>query len=126
MSLTTQINTLAGRVERIEVRLEHVEGRVESLEERLHRFEVKVDERFDKVDARFDQVDARFAKVDERFDERRRYAEVLTEAMRSDFRNLYELVFAHMQETDARLNDQHGDAHSIESRVNVVEGSPNN
>lgn len=121
MSLTAQISTLDGRVERIEVRLEGVEGRlerveerVESLEGKLHRFEVKVDERFD-------QVDAKFARVDERFDDMRGYAEVLTEAMRSDFRNLYDLVFAHMQETNARLNDQQADHQSLERRVTVLE-----
>lgn len=98
-----------------------IEERVEGLEVKLERFEVSVDERFNRVDARFDQVDAKFAKVDERFDDLRRHFEVLTEAMRGDFRNLYDLVFAHMQETNARLNDQHADHQSLERRVIVLE-----
>lgn len=105
-----------------------IEERVEGLEVKLERFEVSVDERFnrvdakfDQVDARFDQVDAKFVKVDERFDDLRGYFEVLTEAMRGDFRNLYDLVFAHMQETSARLNDQHAEHQSLERRVTVLE-----
>ncbi len=107
MSLTEQVIALNGHVERVETRLD--------------RFEARVEERFNLVDARFDQVDAKFAKVDERFDDMRRHFEVLTEAMRGDFRNLYDLVFAHMQETSARLNDQHADHQSLERRVTVLE-----
>ena len=62
--------------------------RVTALEERLERFEHRVDDRFDAVDKRFDEL--------------RRHFDVIAEAARDDFRNLYDLVEAHMVHTDGR------------------------
>ena len=69
--------------------------RVDKLDRRFDRFEARVDERFNAVDERFDGVDVRF-------DELRRHFDVIAEASRDDFRNLYDLFQAHMHRMEAR------------------------
>ena len=71
--------------------------RVTAIAERLEQFERRVDAQFASVDTRFDAVD-------QRFDELRRHFDVIAEASRDDFRNLYDLVQAHMARTDTRVD----------------------
>ena len=79
--------------------------RLDGLVDRVDRFEVRVDERFEAIDRRFDAVDARFDAVDARFDELRRHFDVVAEASRDDFRNLYDLFHAHMQRMEAGMTE---------------------
>ncbi|MBF8299984.1 MAG: hypothetical protein HW394_354 [Acidobacteria bacterium] len=86
---------------------QHVDGfgqRVDTLDQRIDRFEARVDERFEAVDKRFDGVDKRFDRVDLRLDELRLRFDVIAEASRDDFRNLYDLFQAHMQRMEARTD----------------------
>ena len=85
--------------------------RVDGLGDRIDRFEARVDERFEAVDKRFEAVDKRFDEVDKRFDsidlrldELRRHFDVIAEASRGDFRNLYDLFQAHMQRMEGRMD----------------------
>lgn len=87
------------------------------IDERLDRIEVKVDERFaqvdqrfeqvdkrfEQVDQRFEQVDKRFDQVDKRFDDQRSHFDALAEEGREQFRNLYDLLATHVQNTDSRF-----------------------
>ena len=63
---------------------------VAGLSQRVDRFTARVEERFDGVDLRIEEL--------------RRHFDVIAEASRDDFRNLYDLVQAHMARMDARTD----------------------
>ena len=96
---------------------------LKAIDDRLGRLDAKVEARFEQVDKRFEEVDKRFEQVDKRFDqiERRRqedraHFDVLFEASRDDFRNLYDLVKALGEKTDARFEQLH-----LELRTNFAD-----
>lgn len=85
-------------------------------------------QRLDRLEVRFERFEA---KVDERFDELRRHFDVIAEASRDDFRNLYDLLQAHMARTDVRIDTSTVDLRAemklgygaLDSRVTVLERS---
>ena len=98
--------TLSGEVAGLSQRVDKLDQRVDRFETRVgERFEA-IDKRFDAIDQRFDRfkakVDKRFEAVDVRFDDLKRQLDVIAEASRDDFRNLYDLFQAHMQHMEAR------------------------
>jgi chromosome segregation ATPase len=90
MKLSDQIATLQQRVGRFEARVDE-------------RFEA-IDRRFEAIDKRFEAIDKRFDTVDARFDELRRHFDVVAEASREDFRNLYDLIEASIERSGARID----------------------
>jgi chromosome segregation ATPase len=97
MKLSDQIATLQQRVGRFEAR---VDERFEAID---RRFEA-IDKRFEAIDKRFEAIDKRFDTVDARFDELRRHFDVVAEASREDFRNLYDLIEASIERSGARID----------------------
>ena len=106
MKLAQQVAGLSQRVDGLSLRVDGLGERIDSLDQRVDRFEARVEERFEAIDKRFDTVDRRFDRlevsVDVRFDDMKRHSDVIAEASRDDFRNLYDLVQAHMERVDAR------------------------
>ena len=101
MTLSAQVVGLSQRVDGLSQRVDKVDQRLDKLEQRFDRFEARVEERFDAVDRRFDRFEA---SVDERFNDMKRHSNVIAEASRDDFLNLYDLLQAHMERMDARTD----------------------
>lgn len=111
MKLAEEVAGLSQRVDRLDQHVGKLDQRVGKLDQRVDRFEARVDERFEAVDKRFDAVDKRFDAIDTRFegvdlrlDELRRHFDVVAEASRDDFRNLYDLFQVHMQRMEERTD----------------------
>lgn len=97
------------------------------IDDRLDRLEARVDEgfaavvrRFEQVDQRFEQMDKRFEQVDKRFDEQRSRFEALHEASQENFRNLYDLIKAQGEKTDARFEQMQADIRANTASVYAV------
>lgn len=83
------------------------------IDDRLDRLEARVDEGFAAVDRRFEQVD-------QRFDEQRSRFEALHEASQENFRNLYDLIKAQGDKTDARFEQMQADIRANTASINAV------
>ena len=88
--LDQRVGKLDQRVGKLDQRVDKLDQRVDKLDQRVDRFEARVDERFDAVDVRFDELRCHF--------------DVIAEASRDDFRNLYDLFQAHMHRMEARTD----------------------
>ena len=79
------------------------------LEDRFAALDRKLDAGFAAVDTRLEQVDTRFKQIDMRFDTEHSHFQALSEASRSDFKNLYDFVTASAVATNARFDQLDAD-----------------
>ncbi|MBI4263272.1 MAG: hypothetical protein HY657_02755 [Acidobacteria bacterium] len=116
------------RFDAIDRRFEAVGQRFEKLERRIDKFEARVEARFTAIEARLDALEQR---ADARMDEIRRHFDVVSEASREDFRNLYDLLVAQIARTDSRVDTMAaelraemrlGDA-ALDKRITALERS---